>query len=95
VVQLAALNIADQRSDRFHIATSAALSAAVRWEWIKTNPAMATKKPRQAALALRSLRSETSPVVMLGERPQRRQLKTAGLRDASSSARIAAVVRLG
>lgn len=30
-----------------HFAISAALSAAVRWEWISTNPAVVAKKPRQ------------------------------------------------
>ena len=35
---------------QIHIAISAALSAAVRWDWIKTNPAAVAKKPRQAAL---------------------------------------------
>lgn len=30
-----------------HFAISAALSAAVRWDWIKTNPAAVAKKPRQ------------------------------------------------
>ena len=30
-----------------HFAISAALAAAVRWEWIKTNPALVAKKPRQ------------------------------------------------
>jgi integrase len=34
---------------QIHIAISAALSAAVRWEWIKTNPAATAKKPRQTA----------------------------------------------
>jgi integrase len=34
---------------QIHIAISAALSAAVRWEWIKTNPAAVAKKPRQSA----------------------------------------------
>jgi integrase len=34
---------------QIHIAISAALSAAVRWEWIKSNPAAVAKKPRQAA----------------------------------------------
>lgn len=34
---------------QIHIAISAALSTAVRWEWIKTNPAAVAKKPRQAA----------------------------------------------
>ncbi|HEX8760716.1 MAG TPA: hypothetical protein VF734_12255 [Pseudonocardiaceae bacterium] len=32
-----------------HFAISAALSAAVRWEWIKTNPAAVAKKPCQPA----------------------------------------------
>lgn len=32
-----------------HFAISATLSAAVRWEWIKTNPAAVAKKPRQPA----------------------------------------------
>ncbi|MGH3963035.1 MAG: tyrosine-type recombinase/integrase [Pseudonocardiaceae bacterium] len=30
-----------------HFAISAALAAAVRWDWIKTNPAAVAKKPRQ------------------------------------------------
>ncbi len=30
-----------------HFAISSALSAAVRWDWIKTNPASVAKKPRQ------------------------------------------------
>ncbi len=30
-----------------HFAISAALAAAVRWDWIKTNPATVAKKPRQ------------------------------------------------
>jgi integrase len=30
-----------------HFAISAALAAAVRWDWIKTNPAEVAKKPRQ------------------------------------------------
>ncbi len=34
---------------QIHIAISAALSTAVRWEWIKTNPAAVAKKPRQTA----------------------------------------------
>ena len=34
---------------QIHIAISAALSAAVRWEWIKSNPAAVAKKPRQPA----------------------------------------------
>jgi integrase len=32
-----------------HFAISAAMSAAVRWDWIKTNPAEVAKKPRQLA----------------------------------------------
>ncbi len=36
---------------QIHIAISAALSAAVRWEWIKSNPATVARKPRQAAPA--------------------------------------------
>jgi integrase len=34
---------------QIHIAISGALSAAVRWEWIKSNPATVAKKPRQPA----------------------------------------------
>jgi integrase len=34
---------------QIHIAISSALSAAVRWEWIRSNPATVAKKPRQAA----------------------------------------------
>ncbi len=32
---------------RIHFAISATLTAAVRWDWIKTNPATIAKKPRQ------------------------------------------------
>ena len=32
---------------RIHFAISATLSAAVRWDWIKSNPAAVAKKPRQ------------------------------------------------
>ena len=32
---------------QIHIAISGALSAAVRWDWIKSNPATVAKKPRQ------------------------------------------------
>jgi hypothetical protein len=34
---------------QIHIAISGALSAAVRWEWSKNNPAAVAKKPHQAA----------------------------------------------
>ncbi|HZA18877.1 MAG TPA: site-specific integrase, partial [Pseudonocardiaceae bacterium] len=34
---------------RIHFAISATLTAAVRWEWIKSNPASIAKKPRQPA----------------------------------------------
>jgi integrase len=34
---------------RIHAVVSAALTAAVRWEWIKTNPATVARKPRQPA----------------------------------------------
>jgi integrase len=32
---------------QIHFTISAALAAAVRWEWIRTNPALVAKKPRQ------------------------------------------------
>jgi len=32
---------------RIHFAVSAVLTAAVRWEWIKSNPAAVARKPRQ------------------------------------------------
>jgi len=32
---------------QIHFTISAALAAAVRWEWIKSNPATVAKKPRQ------------------------------------------------
>lgn len=34
---------------RIHFAIRATLTAAVRWDWIKTNPAASAKKPRQPA----------------------------------------------
>lgn len=32
---------------RIHVVISATLAAAMRWDWIKTNPATVVKKPRQ------------------------------------------------